>query len=67
MKSKLSIISAMATIVACNGLAVYSVYSTWRFAPATELANKQQEIGLQSAGNCFYNSNKPIVCPWIMK
>ena len=67
MKSKLSIISAMATIVACNGLAVYSVYSTWRFDPATELANKQQEIGLQSAGHCFYNSNKPIVCPWIMK
>ena len=58
MKSKLSIITALATIVACNGLSVYSVYSTWRFDPATELANKQRLIGFIAAGQCFVNTSK---------
>ena len=56
IKSKLLIITAVATIIACNGLPVYS--SPGRVDPATELANKQRLIGFIAAGQCFVNTSK---------
>ncbi|QNI53632.1 hypothetical protein SynBIOSE41_01110 [Synechococcus sp. BIOS-E4-1] len=64
MKSKLSIIASVATVITFSGLAVYS--SPDRFEPATELANKQRGMEFQSAGHCNDLKN-PVVCPWIMK